>query len=252
MLICYNCYKGKEDRNMKKICYFLFIILAFICMGTVHAEEDTTCNYASKAALMKAAGNVSANYTIKKDNNNNYYFEFSIYNITDEIYVILTNNITKEETQILSSMTSNNVYKFNVYDTVTVMEYTIHVRSFKYGCNDELRKFTTIKPRYNDISELELCKRDGMIEYTYCQQWIDKYFTETREEIIDRINRHYNRNTSTTTTQCINCATKDENDIKIKKANNMRLAIIIGILIGIIIDCALIVYLIIRLRRYNI
>lgn len=237
---------------MKKIIGFLLIILSFICVGNVYAEEDTTCSYASKASLQKAAGNVEANYTIKKDENNNYYFEVSIYNITDEIYVIISNNVTKEETQVLSSMTTNNVYTFNVNDTVTVVEYTIHIRSFKYGCNDELRKFTIIKPRYNDISELELCKRDGMIEYSYCQQWIDKYFSETREEIIERINRHYNKNTTTTTTKCINCEAKEEKNQKLKKENNMRLAIIIGLIIGILLDSTLIGYLIIRLKRYDI
>lgn len=237
---------------MKKIIGFLFIILSFICVGKVYAEEDSSCSYASKAALQKAAGSVEANYTIKKDENNNYYFEFSIYNVTDEIYVIISNNVTKEETQVLSSMTTNNVYTFNVYDTVTVVEYTIHIRSFKYGCNDELRKFTTIKPRYNDISELELCKRDGMIEYSYCQQWIDKYFTETREDIIERIKRHYNKNIPTATTKCINCEAKEENAKKLKKENNMRIAIIAGLIIGIILDSALIVYLITRLKRYDI
>lgn len=237
---------------MKKIIGFLFIILSFICVGNVYAEEDTTCSYTSKAALMKAAGNVSANYTIKKDENNNYYFEVSIYNITDEIYVVISNSVTKEETQVLSSMTNNNIYTFRVDDIVTVIEYTIHVRSFKYGCTDELRKFSTIKPRYNDISELEICKRDSMIEYSYCQQWIDKYFTETREEIIEKINRRYNKNTTTTTTKCIDCEAKEANAKKIKKENNMRIAIIVGLIIGILLDSALIVYLIIRLKRYDI
>lgn len=237
---------------MKKIIGFLLIILSFICVGNVQAEEDTTCNYASKAALMKAAGNVEANYTIKKDENNNNYFEISIYNVTDEVYVIISNNVTKEETQVLSTMTTNNVYTFKVSDTVTVMEYTIHVRSLKYGCNEELRKFTLIKPRYNDISELELCKRDSMIEYTYCKQWVDKYFTETREEIIEKINRHYNKNTTVITTKCINCEIKEENERKLKKENNIRIAIIIGLIIGILLDGTLIVYLIIRLKRYDI
>lgn len=237
---------------MKKIIGFLFIILSFICVGNVYAEEDTTCSSASKVALQKAASGVEANYTIKKDDNNNYYFEMSIYNITNDIYIVVSNNITKEEIQVLPSMTNNDVYTFNVYDTVTVINYTIHVRPFKYGCNDELRKFTTIKPRYNDISELEICKRDSMIEYSYCQQWIDKYFTETREEIIEKINRNYNKKIITTTTKCIECEAKEENLRKLKKENNMRIAIIIGLIIGILLDSALIVFLIKRLKRYNI
>lgn len=52
---------------MKKLIGFLLVITSFFLINIeAFAEEDTTCNYKSKAALSKAAYNADANYTIKK------------------------------------------------------------------------------------------------------------------------------------------------------------------------------------------
>lgn len=236
---------------MKKIFVFVVIILSLSYIN-VQAEEDTTCSYASKAALSKAAYNVEHNYTIKKDESGRYYVEISIYNITDEIYIIITNESTHEDTQVLSTMTKGNTYTFQDIENVSINNYTIHVRSFKYGCSDELRKFTITKPRYNDLSELDICKENEMIDYSYCQTWVNKYFTETREEIIEKLNHRYEKEKPTITTKCIKCENEKINNQKLKKANNIRLAIIIGLIVGILIDIALIIYLIVRLRSYEI
>ena len=53
---------------------------------------------------------------------------------------------------------TNNDYKFEVHDTATIINYVVHIRANKYGCNDEFRKINISKPRYNDLSEIAICK----------------------------------------------------------------------------------------------
>ena len=237
---------------MKKVYSFLLVVLlAFSFPFMVNAEEDTTCNYKSKSALQKSAYNVDANYMIRKDENNNYYFAISIYNITDDIYAIITNDINDEEIQVTNLMTENNNYTFTVNDTTTVINYVIHIRGIKYGCNDELRKINLTKPRYNDLSEIAVCKDDVMLDYNYCKTWVDKYFTETREEVIEKINRNYQKNIVEATTKCISCEKEQNNDKKIKKQQMMRIAVIVGLIIAILLDGAVIYLLIMRLKRYE-
>jgi len=133
---------------MKKILVFLLIISSFFIVSiNVYALDDTTCiwtcttcNYKSKAELSKAAYNADANYTIKKDDNGYYYFEISIYNITDEIYAVVTNDINDDEIIVFNNMTTNNNYSFEVHDITTIINYVVHIRAIKYGCNDEFRK----------------------------------------------------------------------------------------------------------------
>lgn len=240
---------------MKKFWVLVLTIFSTIILANnVSAEEDTTCNYNSKAYLNKLAYNVTANYQIRRDDSGKYYFEISIYNITEDIYIkmISTKNNVTEETQIIPQMTNNGIYTFKVDDIESIITYDLIVRTYKYGCTHDLRKLTLIKPKRNDISDLEICKNNELEGYTYCQEWITRYFTETREEVIKKIETHYKKKTTTTTTRCISCEIEDENSKTINKVNNMRLAIIIGLSVGILLDSAFIVYLFIRLKRYSV
>lgn len=240
---------------MKK--YFisvLTIFLSVIFVTNVNAEEDTTCNYNSKAYLNKLAYNVTANYSIRQDEVGKYYIQVNIYNITEDIYIYMTStkNTKMEEMQILPQMTNNGTYNFRVDDIDNIITYELKVRTYKYGCTGDLRKITVVKPKRNDISDLAICKNSELKDYSYCKEWITSYFSETREEIIKKINNHYKKKTTTTTTKCISCEVESKSNEKITRTNNIRLAIIIGLSIGITVDSIFIAYLWFRLKRYTI
>lgn len=238
---------------MKRFYGFFVVIIIFTCFITnVYAEEDTTCNFSSKASLQKSAYSVEMSPTIKKDASGNYYFEISVYNVTDDIYVTVTNDINDENLIISNEITTNNSYSFTVYDIESIINYEFHVGALKYGCTDELRKISYVKPRYNRLSELDICKKDELADYNYCQTWVTKYFKETREEAIAKINEQYNKKTTTTTTKCISCVHMEETSKEVKKQMTMRVAVIIGLSVAIVLDIAIIVLLIIRLKRYDI
>ena len=91
-----------------------------------------------------------------------------------------------------------------------------------------------------------------MLDYTYCKTWINRYFQETREDIIEKINNQFTKKKITTTTACITCKQNDEALEKVKKQQMVKLAIIIGLIIGVLLDIGVIILLIIRLKRYEI
>lgn len=233
-----------------------FILLALVSSlflsGNVLAAEDTSCSYKSQVLLNKAAYNVEANYTINETKDGNKSFTISIHNITEDIYAVVSNNVNNDEFVVNSEMVKDSVYSFTVNDITTIITYNISIRSLRYGCAGEIRKMEVVKPRYNDVSELKLCKEKVLENYTYCQKWVNRYYTETREEIIEKINNQYNRNLSTSTTRCISCQSDEENKEIIKKKQNIRMIIIIGLVIGIVLDSITIAILIIRKKKYEI
>lgn len=233
-----------------------FILLALVSSlflsGNVLAAEDTSCSYKSQVLLNKAAYNVEANYTINENSNGNKSFTISIHNITEDIYAVVSNNVNNDEFVVNSEMVKDSVYSFTVNDVTTIITYNISIRSLKYGCAGEIRKMEVVKPRYNDISELKICKEKVLENYTYCQKWVNRYYSDTREEIIEKINTQYNKSLSTTTTQCLSCKGDEQAKAAIKKKQNIRMMIIIGLIIGIILDSITIAILIIRKKKYEI
>lgn len=237
---------------MRRIGSILLIIFTFLLLDCqVMAEEDKTCSNKSKVLLNKAAFNVEVNYTIKKDNDK-YYFEISLYNITDDIYAVISSDINSEERVVNHDMTTNNTYSFKTEDINTIINYTISIRTIRYGCSGEIRNMSLIKPRYNDLSELATCKTKEMADYSYCQKWVEKYYTNTREEIIEKINRQYEKKLPTTTTKCLTCENSEKVTETLKFENTRRKTIIIILSIGIFLDSILIAISIIRMRRYEI
>ena len=71
-------------------------------------------------------------------------------------------------------------------------------------------------------------------------------------DIIEKINNQFTKKKITTTTACITCKQNDEALEKVKKQQMVKLAIIIGLIIGVLLDIGVIILLIIRLKRYEI
>lgn len=237
---------------MKK-CFYLLLTIIFVSFISFSVKaEETKCTYSNKNKIRKDASNIKATYDIKKNENGTYYFNFYIYNLTDNIYITVTNNVTDETFDVVYGETDHGTYSFIDNDLVTIKKYTMTVKTVSYGCIGEFRKINVTKPRYNDISELRICHMEEVDDTLYCEPWVTKYFTNTREEIIEKINRQIEQKRKMATTKCIACNENDkvQKDLKIK--NQIRYAIIIGTIIGIIVDLGIIYYLIIRLKRNEI
>lgn len=237
-------------RNKYMMC--IFSLLSFFLFSTfVLAEEDTTCNYNSRAYLNKLASNVKVSYDLKYGDDNSVSFDISIYNIVDDIYVSYRSD-EGTDTKVFASMTTDGTYTFNVKDTNNIITYTFVVRSLKFGCINDIRTLTLVKPKKNSFSDLDICKYEELEDYYYCQKWITRDLEGTDEDIEKRIKAKRESLRKSTTTRCIECE-KEEAQQKAKSEYEKRKIMLIAILSGgIALDTSAIIFMIIRIRRYSI
>lgn len=240
---------------MKK--HLLLIILLTIFFSTTIGEvfaidEDKTCNYNSKAYLNKLAGKVEAAVNFKYEEDGSVSFDISLYNIRDEVYVVIEDSMTKESFNVFPSTSTNGTYTFNVKDTSSIIKYTITVRTLSFGCNHDIRKFYVTKPKKNVIHDLEVCKKEEVADYFYCQEWITDDFSLSYSAIEDKINKKLKEAQKTTTTRCISCEINKEQTAEKVKKDKIKRYIIMALIIAIIIDFIFIMWTLIRIRRYSI
>ncbi len=219
--------------RLKKL--FLLAILLLIPNLT---KAESSCSYSEQAEINNIVANVKATYEVTDiyggktlnidypDEFGNipeidYYikgFNFSILNITDDIYVRVTNNYDKAELIFRNSDATDGVVTFQTKNTDQLITYTIEVYANKYSCVGEVfRKFTITTPIYNSFSELDVCSRYP--EFYYCQEFIssdqvtfDTFFTnlekyeeslkekeetEQKKTILEKLKEFYQNNAAT-------------------------------------------------------
>lgn len=100
------------------------------------------------------------------------YFKIYISNITEEIYVVVTNNNTKQTKTFNYKDTQNGTAFFEEEVGSEIVNYTIEVHaSGKTNCNSKkLRTFYLTTPMYNIFSESSLC--EGIKEFYLCHEYL--------------------------------------------------------------------------------
>lgn len=246
---------------MKKIIYefFLLVIFLFIVIPNVLAEEttttiDTTCNYNSQAYLNRVASNVRASYAFHYDENNNVSFDITVYNITEDIYVVVNEKggDKRNAREIFYAMTDNGSYTFNVADIDNVITYEITVRPTVFGCVNDIRKLNVTKPKHNKFSDEDICQYDEVLDYFYCQEWVTQDFSMSDSAVREKIIAERNNYRKTSQTRCISCEIEEEATTKRNAFNKLKLYAIIGLSLGIVIDIAIIIVLLRKIRRYSV
>ncbi len=211
-------------------------LLAIILLTPSMVQAASSCSYSEQAELNNIVANVKATYEVvdiykgkvldidSPDENGNipevdHYikgFDITILNITDDIYVKVSNDANSNEKTYYYKDTNNGQVTFRTEETSKLVNYTIEVYSNKYSCAGErFRTIPLITPMYNPYSELAVCQNNS--EFYYCQQFIssenislgdfinqvEKYTEEKQEEqqqeennknFIDKLKDFYNNN----------------------------------------------------------
>ena len=167
---------------MKNIKYFVLTILSFFAVSPTYALSCT--NAVSKdlseiASHVKTGVEVVDNSQIKElvigeDKTTyripNYKFNISIYNITDDIYLTLKDDIYNEEINIYKSDANGGTYKFVNTDFGQIYNYTIEIKSANPDCyGEKIKTIKYTKPKYNAYSEYTYCKTSSSL---YCQKFV--------------------------------------------------------------------------------
>lgn len=171
---------------MKK--YLIFLI---ICCAMFMNVDASSCKAEIKAKLIEEASIISYNYVqgIKIveldqsdiDPNDPYYnpdgvlefnvFDLNISNISDDLYVEVTNNKNSDSFSVSSSEFVDGTFTFVHDDLKDVVTYVFTVyASTSNGCaGEKISVFYITVPKYNAYSSLSAC--DGYEEKDFCQEF---------------------------------------------------------------------------------
>lgn len=154
--------------------------------------SDSACSSSELATLNNAANNVTVSYDDEKivvgqgyDIDGDYeedtaplvdlygtVFNVSFANITDDIYLRITNDTNDTELTFTKENADAGEAVFQTEYDDELTTYTVEVLASNYDCADEvIRKFNLTVPIYNQFSEMEAC--NTYPNFYYCQEYID-------------------------------------------------------------------------------
>lgn len=190
----------------------LLIILAVIFLQINVVSAASKCDYNEQVELNNTAANIKVSYeeAVGVDNsdiglesdsgempNNEYlYFKVQIFNVTEEVYVKVTNSQNNDVKYLNYNESQSGVLTLDWKDLDNVVDFTITVyTSASTGCpNEELRIINLTLPRYNWLSEIAKCI--GNEEFYYCQKYIlskddisENEFAVKLEEYLNKKNK---------------------------------------------------------------
>lgn len=116
------------------------------------------------------------------------YFRIYINNITEDLYVIVTNNTTEEKKTYNYQDTNNGTVFFDEMVSSQIVNYKVEVyASDKTNCNSKkLRTFYITTPKYNSLSEYKSC--EGIEEFYLCHEYLN---VETSTENFETLVKDY-------------------------------------------------------------
>lgn len=219
---------------MKK---FLSLIVILLITSIIDVRADT-CDYKVLNSLKNEASHITVTYDIINVNNT-YALEFSIYNITERLYVIY--DVNGESQVVRYSNSKDGTYTFVDYNIDDIYSYEFTIKSTEIGCeSNNIRTFSVKKPRRNKFYDNSECHFDQTADLFYCQEWVSQKFPYSDDKVLEII-KSTRKKTTTKVTEPI----KEENDI-IRVIRTKRFLAIVLLIIGIIIDT---IYMIVKSRK---
>jgi len=101
-----------------------------------------------------------------------YDFVFTIYNLTENLYISMSENVYNEKQDIYYSDTENGTFEFVNGDIGKIYNYTFTILSNNPGCKGQtVRTIRLTKPKYNAFSEFAYCNNSSNL---YCHRFIEK------------------------------------------------------------------------------
>lgn len=198
---------------MNKLKFFAVSLVTFLLLSTT-AQAAGTCNYEEKAKLNSEVANVKTNFEIKQreikiDPENvpdeyigtsaaeNYtvkedYAQINILNLTENLYVEVTNDINKDKETYRYSDSNNGNIAIVRNDLNNIVTYTVKIfASSNTGCEGTSlsTKYVAV-PRYNEYSSYSLC--NSLPDYYLCQKYVnfqDVDFSKFVEQVTGEIDK---------------------------------------------------------------
>lgn len=155
------------EYKMRKYLKYIIMLLMMV-IPAVNAEE---CTYKDRANINAIAKEVKAQYEIKTGilDPNAYlenveeikyeYLETSIYNLSEELYVIIKNDINDTQITVNYQDTMEGTYSFKWENEEEIVTYSFEIYSSGLtNCPNEKLKVLSLKiPKRNPYSSMAIC-----------------------------------------------------------------------------------------------
>lgn len=187
---------------MKSIVKLLLGVMLFSSIN-VYA---TSCSGTDLEKVNKAANGIKTNYMVNegkvKKNSSEYEvfpsIDFTIYNLTNDIFVKITSDFNKNEDIVTYSKTNNGKYSFSSSDLFGKGNYYIEIFSNLDSCKaDSVKKITLKKPYYNQNVKYKICLDNP--DVPMCQKYITEDTGATEWNIDEKVKEYLEKNNITIT-----------------------------------------------------
>ena len=126
---------------------------------------------------------------LKKHIKNNKYFTFNLYNLDENIYVVINNSKTGENKEVHNYDMIDNHYSFVENNIDDVITYYVNINSNNSSCyGNKITTKIVIKKIVNKFYYEDICK--GIEDYTYCKPLLNNKFaindSKIRENIVQQ------------------------------------------------------------------
>lgn len=193
---------------MKRFFYGIFSVFIFFSI-TFHVSAE--CSTSDLNELKKEAGKVVASHVEKEgeydpgtysppeglsdEDLENYkatylYFEINIFNLTENLYIKVYNDVTGETNTYYYSDSDEGTIRFDFKRIKRIGKNTITVyASENTNCaNMELYSFTYSTPRFNEYSTYSLCNNNP--DFYLCYRFLTVETNIEFEEFVNAITRY--------------------------------------------------------------
>ena len=174
---------------MKK---FFACLLLFICLPVKAASN---CNSVEQLELNEKAAEVKVSYELVNDkytdeNNDVWDIEFfrvSILNLSEDLYIKVTNNITNEEKIYEYSDVKDGIITFDWDNVIKVAKFNFEIyTSDKTACPAEKLKTLNLNiPRFNQYYSMQMCNDS---ESKLCEKYVT-WNEMTENEFFDKLGK---------------------------------------------------------------
>ena len=193
-----------------KIINSVLVMFATFIFSTLVVNAE--CTYVEKARLNEIASSVKTNYEVVDEvrkeegidpdsgevvtyERTTTTFKISIYNVTDDLYIIHNNNLNNEESTIPIDEVKDGTYTFISDDIENIIKYTFNIYANTDTCSGEILKtYNFTKPKMNLYSQYGICH--GLQDLPYCKTYITEELDMTEAELTERVQEYLNSNRS--------------------------------------------------------
>lgn len=165
-----------------------FLLALLVTVWGMNGVKAATCELERQSQLSAIAYNVNYDYVEYKEENTTasgtsgdygttvnpvyqYGFNINLYNITDDVYVKLTDQNSGSSYNLFYANSKDGTITIDAGYSTEVKIYNVEILANDNNCKgSSLRTFTITLPRYNFYSNFDVCAE--IPEYYYCQTYL--------------------------------------------------------------------------------